>query len=104
MRTQANASDFDVLWIRIWESTTLCMPSLVNLSVSGHQGDKALQINEDYEYNVRPLSTCRKEEDDRLDATSVSPKAEGLAIEDVLCSLGETKSTFDVRCCDDCDA
>jgi len=66
-------------------------------------GDKALQIDEEYEYNVRPLSTCRQEEDDRLDATSVSPGAEGLAIEDVVCSLGETKTTFDVRCCDDCD-
>ncbi|CAD7696234.1 unnamed protein product [Ostreobium quekettii] len=67
-------------------------------------GDNVIRIDEDYVYNVRPLSTCRTEEEDRVNATAISPGVEDFAADDVICPLGTTKSTFDVRCCDDCTA
>jgi len=61
-----------------------------------------IRVNEEYEYNVRPLSTCRPEEESLRDATAVSPAAKNLTNEKVICPLGEPKSTVEVRCCDNC--
>ncbi|CAD7701152.1 unnamed protein product, partial [Ostreobium quekettii] len=61
-----------------------------------------IRVDADYEYNVRPLSTCRPEEEALRDATAVSPVAKTLDNEQVVCPLGEQKSTVEVRCCDDC--
>jgi len=60
------------------------------------------RVDKDYVYNVRPLSTCRAEEEDILDAVRVSDAAKALNDSQVLCPLGDTDSTFKVRCCDDC--
>ncbi|CAD7696239.1 unnamed protein product [Ostreobium quekettii] len=59
-------------------------------------------VDDDYEYNVRPLSTCRPGGESGRDATAIGVAVESLTNERVICPLGQPKSTFDVRCCDEC--
>jgi len=69
---------------------------------AGCKEEDTIRVDGDYEYNVRPLSTCRPEEESLRDATAISPAAKGLTNKQVICPLGEAKSTFEVRCCKDC--
>eukprot|EP00803_Ostreobium_quekettii_P009407 evm.model.scf_1763.1 EVM.evm.TU.scf_1763.1 scf_1763:8834-16698(+) len=67
------------------------------------KGEEIIRVDKDYEYTVRPVSTCRPEEEALRDATVVSPGAEQLPDSRVICPITMNGSTtFDVRCCDDC--
>jgi len=63
-----------------------------------------ITINEEYEYNVKPVTACRPEEERLRDATAISPAAPLLPEDRVICPLGEPQDTFAVRCCDSCSA
>ena len=76
-----------------------CYPCAFSL-----QDGTIITINEEYEYNVKPITACRPEEESLRDATAISPAAPLLPEDRVICPLGEPKDTFEVRCCDSCSA
>ena len=78
-------------------SYVLFIPNVVE------QDGKVIRVDANYKYSVRPISTCRAEEEAIVSSTEPSEASKFIPNQQALCSFGEKElSTFDVRCCDDC--
>ncbi|CAD7696233.1 unnamed protein product [Ostreobium quekettii] len=61
-----------------------------------------IRVDKDYRYSVRPLSTCKMEDEAFKAIRVATPEASSLPENRVICPLGEPSTTVDVQCCEGC--